>query len=325
MSLPAASVSVSVVVVGGGLAGLRCARGRAAAGASVLVLDKGRAPGGRMSTRRVGDAAWDHGVHRFEARDPAFVAACERWAAAGVAKPDSGGWRGMPYAASVVEHEVAGAEEAGVEVRFGVEVTEVVRLDGRGWRVAAVEPNGGRLEVDASEVVLACPPPQAAALLRGTGHGLAGVASSVPMVARWALLAEVRGGDDLGVGVRPPLERVDSRPLAGLDGDGLGGLAVVGRPVAGWSERHRELAKPEAAERLAAGLVVRGGAVVGVRVHRWLYAAVDDAAGFERRVCWSEDGVTLCGDAYAGRGLRWGVESAWLSGEAAGARGGSSG
>ncbi|NIR36133.1 MAG: FAD-dependent oxidoreductase, partial [Actinobacteria bacterium] len=50
------------LVIGAGMAGLTAARLLTDRGADVLVVDKGRAVGGRMATRRVGDAAFDHGA-----------------------------------------------------------------------------------------------------------------------------------------------------------------------------------------------------------------------------------------------------------------------
>lgn len=312
--------SADVLVIGGGVAGLRCALHRTRAGASVMVLDKGRAPGGRMSTRRIGGAVWDHGVHRFIAQDPAFIRACAAWEAAGVARRDGGLWRGEPFMARIVEHEVDGVRAAGAEVRFQVTASELQRdLDappGRSaWRVQTRDATGEVEVLEAAEVVLACPPPQAAALLEGNGTRLAETAASVPMVPVWVLLARVRGETDPEVQAASPLASLDVRRLPG---GSQTGLAVLGRPRPGWSVRHQDLPKAEAARRLAEGLVVRGGEVIEARAHRWLYAAVDADAAFERRRCWFGDGLVLCGDAYAGRGLPWGVESAWLSGEAAG-------
>jgi len=51
-----------VCVVGAGFAGLRIAAALDAAGIEYLVLDKGRSPGGRAATRRIGEARVDHGI-----------------------------------------------------------------------------------------------------------------------------------------------------------------------------------------------------------------------------------------------------------------------
>jgi len=81
-----------VLVVGAGLAGLACASALAERGGRGLVLDKGRGPGGRLSTRRRTDAegralAFDHGAQYFTVRDAAFARQVERWCARGVAAP----------------------------------------------------------------------------------------------------------------------------------------------------------------------------------------------------------------------------------------------
>lgn len=73
-----------VVVIGAGLAGLVAARELVAAGADVTVLERGRSPGGRLATRRIGDATFDHGAQFFTVRTPAFATTVERWVAAGL-------------------------------------------------------------------------------------------------------------------------------------------------------------------------------------------------------------------------------------------------
>ena len=61
-----------VVIVGAGIAGLSAAAELVASGRRVLVLEKSRGVGGRMATRRVGDAVCDHGAQFFTLRGPAF-------------------------------------------------------------------------------------------------------------------------------------------------------------------------------------------------------------------------------------------------------------
>ncbi|MEO8662593.1 MAG: FAD-dependent oxidoreductase [Bryobacteraceae bacterium] len=74
----------SVAIVGAGMAGLTAARILTTAGISVTVFDKGRGPGGRMATRRVGRAAFDHGAQFFTARDGRFQGAARQWLHEGV-------------------------------------------------------------------------------------------------------------------------------------------------------------------------------------------------------------------------------------------------
>ena len=56
-------------IIGAGMAGIACADALQAAGHAVAVFDKGRGPGGRMSTRRMetplGTVAFDHGAQYF--------------------------------------------------------------------------------------------------------------------------------------------------------------------------------------------------------------------------------------------------------------------
>jgi renalase len=82
-----AVVGGTVAVVGAGLSGLVCARELARRGRSVVVLDKGRGAGGRLSTRGRGGPAFDHGAQYFTARDPRFAEQTRAWVAAGVAAP----------------------------------------------------------------------------------------------------------------------------------------------------------------------------------------------------------------------------------------------
>lgn len=71
--------NTDVLVIGAGMAGLTAAMALRRAGRSVHVLDKGRGVGGRMASRRIGDATFDHGAQFITARDPRFVAAIGEW------------------------------------------------------------------------------------------------------------------------------------------------------------------------------------------------------------------------------------------------------
>jgi len=62
------------IVLGAGLAGLSAARVLRHAGHEVQLIDKGRGVGGRLATRRIGDARLDHGAQFFTTRGDNFKA-----------------------------------------------------------------------------------------------------------------------------------------------------------------------------------------------------------------------------------------------------------
>lgn len=74
------------LIVGAGLSGLMAARQLAVAGHEVTVFDKGRGVGGRLATRRMGDARLDHGAQFFTVRSDEFAAHVTSWVEAGVVR-----------------------------------------------------------------------------------------------------------------------------------------------------------------------------------------------------------------------------------------------
>lgn len=75
-----------VVVIGAGLSGLVAAHDLSAAGVSVVVIERGRSVGGRMATRRIGDATLDHGAQFFTVRTPAFSRRVDDWSGRGLVR-----------------------------------------------------------------------------------------------------------------------------------------------------------------------------------------------------------------------------------------------
>jgi len=84
--------STRTVIVGAGMAGLTAAQFLSAAGHEVVILDKGRSPGGRMATRRLGEARIDHGAQFFTVRSPAFAEQVARWVDEGIVEVWSHGF-----------------------------------------------------------------------------------------------------------------------------------------------------------------------------------------------------------------------------------------
>ena len=178
-----------ILVVGAGLSGLAAARTLADRGHEVVVLDKGRAPGGRASTRREpGERSFDHGAQFFTARGDWLTSRLKAWEAEGVVGrwtprvatslspaaaasslegPRDGEtwWVGTPGMGSLAAHLARG-----LDVRTASAVTSLVRQRDT-WLVAGSSAAGARgdpaeaFEHVADALVLAVPAPQCGALL----------------------------------------------------------------------------------------------------------------------------------------------------------------
>ena len=78
---------MTTVVVGAGLAGVACARTLRAAGAPVVLVDRGRRLGGRMASRRIDGRVVDLGASYLTVSDPEFAAVVDDWQQRGLARP----------------------------------------------------------------------------------------------------------------------------------------------------------------------------------------------------------------------------------------------
>ncbi len=123
---------VRIIVVGAGFAGLTAARSLHSRGHETLVLDKGRSPGGRMATRRIGEATLDHGAQFFTVRGDAFAAQVAAWEADGVARVWCHGFTpegdGYPrYVGTRGMNAIAKHVALGLDVRCGAMVFAIRR------------------------------------------------------------------------------------------------------------------------------------------------------------------------------------------------------
>ncbi len=75
-----------ICVVGAGIAGSTCARALSGAGEDVVVLDRGRVPGGRMASRRIEGRYVDLGASYFTVRDDRFRTQVDDWTSRGLAR-----------------------------------------------------------------------------------------------------------------------------------------------------------------------------------------------------------------------------------------------
>lgn len=309
-SRPAVAMT-PVVIVGAGIAGLACAQRLAQQGVAAILLDKGRAPGGRVATRYVEGLQFDHGAQYVTARTPAFAAVLDGLAARGAAAP----WRNDAALDRVVGtpgmSALCKALAEGLDVRQGVEVGALRQGEGV-WHVQA--PDSLLL---AGRVVVTVPAPQVAGLLGGD-HPLVAQLLDVKMAPCLTLMAALRA--------HPPFETREApdEPLAWIAQDS----AKPGRPVANsdavawvaqagaaFSTEYLEESPASIAARMLPLLCERLGVttnrVIYAAAHRWRYARVTTPLG--QAFLRDASGTLYLGGDWC-IGPR--VEAAWTSGTA---------
>lgn len=299
-----------IAIVGAGMAGLACARALTAKGIETTLFDKGRKPGGRMSSRSgdspAGPVGFDHGAQYMTGRDPGFVAALSAWREAGIVAPwpaaGSDSWVGVPAMNAPL---VALARD--LPVRWETRVESLAR-DEAGWRLRG----DGLDEGGFSAVLTAIPAEQTAALLADSAPDLAAVAKETRSDPCWTAMAAF-----------PRRLAFDEDVLRtdGAIGWAARNSAKPGRPAteawviqAGpdWSRAHLEEEAGSVSEALLAAFfeaaALASVAPALLKAHRWRYARSGAA---EREVLWDAAArIGACGDWLTGPR----VENAWLSG-----------
>ena len=163
---------VDVIIVGAGMAGLTAAARLEDRGVTTIVLDKGRAPGGRMATRRIGEASFDHGAQHFSARSAEFRKQTAEWIERGVVEQ----WFSSPsrtVAGEPIEPRHIGLagmrripESIAADLRVETSVA-VERIEQQPGGVAAVSSEGKVWP--AAGMILTPPAPQSLQLLGRSG------------------------------------------------------------------------------------------------------------------------------------------------------------
>jgi predicted NAD/FAD-dependent oxidoreductase/deoxyribodipyrimidine photolyase len=316
-----------VAVVGAGIAGLACARTLVDHGHDVRVFDKGRAPGGRISSRRRDAFRCDHGAQFFTVRDRGFARAVDGWCERGVVAPWKGRF-GVLSAGGVGPDPRPGDRYVGVPSMSSIARHLASDLTVHaGCRVTGVDPAGAssHLEVEGGgqfgpfdAVVVALPAPQAHALLAGVpafAEPLGSVSFAPCLTAILAFDVESVGLPLDGAFVEDEVldfvARDSSKP--GRD-PRRETLVLHGAP--GWSASHVD----DDPSVFGAAIVSALERVLGARLpdpvaldaHRWRFARVTRPLT-DTALCDAERRLLVCGD-FCGGGR---VEDAFRSGVAA--------
>ncbi len=300
-----------IAIVGAGLAGLACAARLRDAGHGVVLVDKGRGPGGRMSSRRVatamGEAGFDHGAQYFTVRDPGFRAVVDQWQRDGVAAPwpaaGADRWVGVPAMNAPVKRLAADAD-----VTWGTRVDALSGGPGA-WRL-----RGEGLDLEPFEaVLLAVPAENAAPLLASVAPEFAARAVATPAQPCWTVMAAFAAPVPFAGDVITEAGPVGWAARNSAKPGRTGPEAWVVQAGPEWSRAHLEQAADEVVPALLAALEERIGAalpaVLSATAHRWRYARSGTVG---RDSLWDAAlGIGVCGDWLLGPR----VECAWVSGD----------
>jgi len=306
------------------------------------VVDKGRRPGGRATSRHDGADVFDHGAQFFTARSEWLLRHVTSWEADGIvarwsprlvqtrgarARKAAPWWVGTPSMGALAAHLASG-----LDIKQGIKVTSLSRTDNGEWSVLATGPDGNAASpLFADALVVTLPAAQSAPLLGAVDSESASVAALAKQTPCWAVMLTARGMGDLGGDVfedgQGPIawaSREGSKPRrAGGELDQESEVREerwLLHASAEWSEAHLD-ASPEAVARaLTQAFLLQLDAlarveVLRVRAHLWRYAQghLPEARGalFDARTL-----LAVCGDWVNGSR----VEGALTSGVAAAGR-----
>ena len=298
-------------VIGAGMAGLGCADALKDAGHSVAVFDKGRGPGGRMSTKRLqtplGEVTLDHGAQYFTSRDPAFSRLVGAWSDQGLVAPwppaGAEAWVGVPGMNAIIKQMATGHK-----VRWHNLVTGMVRRNDQWWLTGEAGQTG-----PFDVAVLAIPAEQAAAILSLHDFGMARIALSARSQPCWTgMFVFDRPLDGLPTVIRNKGDIAwAARNSAKPGRSGTEAWVVQANP--NWSSARLDTPPADVSAMLFAALSDGMGSVIpepiAAAAHFWRYAL---SAGTGHGALWNPDiGLGVCGDWLLGPR----VECAWSSGQ----------
>jgi predicted NAD/FAD-dependent oxidoreductase len=297
-----------VAVIGAGLSGAACARALRERGITVDVIERGRAPGGRMASPTLHGRRVDIGAAYFTAKEPEFVATVERWSVNGLVRD----WTDTFDVFSGDGHRrtsgpVRYATPDGLRSLVRDTLPDEVRYEG---------VVGSLDELDHDAVVLAMPDPQAARLAPDAADWVT-YEPVVTVVAGWAQrcwpipdAAFVNDDADITTVADDGSRRGD------------GAAVLVAHTTAERAKAHLESPDEAVAPVLEAlrRVLEVTAAPEWTRAHRWAFAKPvathgDDAFGLTTR---AGRPLGLCGDSWCPSGAPR-IESAWLSGHRLGA------
>ena len=316
---------VDTLIIGSGLAGLSAAQKLTDIGLNVVVIDKGQGVGGRLATRRIGEAVFDHGAQFFTARSEPFKACIAQWIQSGVAEqwyqsypgqPNGHPrYRGTPTMSSIAKHLA--------KDQTHMQSTRAVGLSHNGchWTIQLESKE----VVVARSIVITSPVPQTLDLLNQGNIELPS-----PILARLqkiqyesciAVMAVLDGPTSLA---DPGALALDKGPIAWISDNqkkGASPLPALTIHASGeFSQTHFNRNRAEVGKKLIelARPLFGSANVLDFQVHGWLYSkptVTDSDPSLLVSDSLEMPPLILAGDAFSGPRFEGAVLSGWSAAE----------
>jgi photolyase PhrII len=317
--------TVSVGIIGAGIAGSNCARHLQNHDIDVRLYDKSRGHGGRAATRYAdfdGSVTFDHGAQYFTARNDQLKRFIPSWLRQGVIEE----WDITPAViedGKVVDHEDESNRYVGTptmnevvkHLSRNVEKQFKTKIESVKWDQDKFILETHNTEYSHDYVVCTAPPAQTANLIEPYSANLAKTCRDFTMLPTWSLMLAFEETLDpsydaafVNDGIIDWISRNSSKPQRAST------ESWVVHANHAWSCNNIEESKDTVSEKLLNEFLTVTGTdefeIIDTSLHRWRYAKPDNPG--DQGVL-SEDGLVLAGDWLNGSR----VEGAFISGHKA--------
>lgn len=316
---------MTIGIIGAGICGLMAARELKKNGHEVWLLEKSRGPGGRMATRRVEEAVFDHGAQFLTSRNAEFSGLIEQMQQSQIAREWYRGYPSQEIKKDENYPRFCGAKgmsdvpkflAQGLPIHLN-ETVQSINYQGRQWSVVANET------YCADALILTPPVPQSLQFFNGDFALPNEAKSSLEKITYepcWAVLAQLDSASKIP---SPGALHIESGPLSWIADNYQKGISPMPGSVTlhargDWTSEHFD-DEPQkvTALLLDAARDYLGAQVISAQAHRWRYAKplVTHAAPYF--MIEKPAPLLFAGDAFTSAGAGPRVEGAALSGVAA--------
>lgn len=311
--------TTDILILGAGLTGLLAATDLQASRFHPLVVDKGRGVGGRLASRRIGSAIFDHGAQFITARAPRFAALLREWQRLGLvtewyrgANAEHIYWRGIPSMTAIPKHLAKS-----LNVRLEMKMT-VLKQEGSRW--LAIFENGETIAANA--VLLTAPVPQSLAVLDAGGVALESSMreqlEAVEYESCMAVMAVLNGASNIP---QPGFIRFDSGPVSWIADNQAKGIsaasAVTIHATPAFSLEHQDDDRQKMGQYLLeVAAPWLGSETAEFQVHAWHYARPRHEQDHPYLILNQSPSLLIAGDAFGGPRVEGAALSGWAAAEA---------